>query len=170
MTNVVLVGPMGAGKSTVGKQLAVKLDHTFIDTDQLIESRAGADIPWIFDVEGEVGFRHRETAALESLCQLDHHVIATGGGIITEARNLPLLKTLGFVVYLTASLDQLFDRTKKDKKRPLLQVENPKIRISELFAKRDPIYQDVADFVLRTDGKTTRWAVNQIVKHLAQDH
>jgi len=111
---------MGAGKSTVGKQLASRLSYSFVDTDHLIEEKSGADIPWIFDVEGEAGFRLRETSALEELSATHNHVIATGGGIVVTQENHSLITALGTVIYLTASINQLLNRTSKDKKRPLL--------------------------------------------------
>lgn len=160
--NIVLVGPMGAGKSTVGRQLASRLSFTFLDTDHVIEQRTGADIPWIFDVEGEQGFRTRETAVLEDSLPLRGHVIATGGGIVERPHNLALLRKLGEVFYLTASIEQLYARTFKDKKRPLLQVANPKQKICELFERRDPLYRTVADHTLDTDGKNSFWVVQRI--------
>lgn len=167
-SNIVLVGPMGAGKSTVGRQLASRLAFAFVDTDHVIEARTGADIPWIFDVEGEEGFRQRESAVLEDLLGLDNHVIATGGGIIERECNHLTLNKLGKVVYLTASLDQLYARTCKDKKRPLLQVDDPKARIESLLAKRDPLYRKVADFILDTDGRNSQWVVNKIISSVKQ--
>ena len=139
--NIVLIGPMGAGKSTVGRLLAARLNCPFFDTDQLVEEHAGADIPWIFDMEGEAGFRLRETQVLQDLQSLSGAVIATGGGIVTEPRNLPLLRGLGRILYLTASIEQLYQRTRKDRRRPLLQVEDPKGRLTALFRARDPLYQ-----------------------------
>lgn len=162
MSNIVLVGPMGAGKSTVGRLVAARLGCTFVDTDHLIEARSGADIPWIFDVEGEDGFRRRETQVLESLQGVDRHVIATGGGIVVRPENHALLNQLGRVFYLTASIEQLFSRTRKDKKRPLLQVANPRKQIELIFNTRDPIYRQVADVVLNTDGRSSKWVAQQI--------
>lgn len=157
---------MGAGKSTVGRQLASRLSFLFLDTDHRIEERTGADIPWIFDVEGEAGFRLRETSVLEELQGIDHYVVATGGGIVERPHNHTLLKSLGCVVYLTASIDQLYSRTCKDKKRPLLQVPDPRAKIQSLFERRDPIYRSVADVVLDTDGKNSQWVVNRIYQIL----
>ena len=127
---------------------------------------AGADIPWIFDVEGEAGFRARETAILEYLQGVESHVIATGGGIVVRAENHQKLKALGKVVYLTASIEQLLARTAKDKKRPLLQVADPRSRIEELLHQRDPLYRSLADYVLQTDGRSSKWVVQQILQLL----
>lgn len=159
---------MGVGKSTVARQLAARLDYTTVDTDQLIEQRAGADIPWIFDVEGERGFRVRESNTLASLSDLQGHVIATGGGIVVTPENLPLLKSLGQVIYLTASIDQLHNRTSKDRKRPLLQVPNPRARLTEIMLARDPLYRQVADHVVNTDGRSSKWVAQHISQLLNQ--
>ncbi|MBC6905833.1 shikimate kinase AroK [Saccharophagus sp. K07] len=167
--NIVLVGPMGAGKSTVGRYLASRLSFSFVDTDHLIEERAGADIPWIFDVEGEAGFRARETAILDSLLGVERHVIATGGGIVVRPENHERLKRLGTVIYLTASIDQLLARTAKDKKRPLLQVADPRARIQELLTQRDPLYRQLADYVLQTDGRSSKWVVQHIIQWMAAE-
>lgn len=160
--NIVLVGPMGAGKSTVGRLVANRLGYDFVDTDHLIEARSGADIPWIFDVEGEDGFRRRETQALTDLLGIERHVIATGGGIVVKPENHPLLARLGRVFYLTASVDQLFARTSKDKRRPLLQVADPRSQIERILTSRDPSYRQVADVVLDTDGRSSKWVAQQI--------
>lgn len=155
---------MGVGKSTIGRMLATSLQRDFYDTDKLIEDRAGADISWIFDIEGEAGFRQREHSTLEELCQQDDLVIATGGGIVMREDNRKLLSTYGHVVYLTASISQLVRRTDKDKKRPLLQVDDPKQKIIELLELRDPLYREVADFIVETDGKTPK----QVAEHLVE--
>lgn len=160
---------MGAGKSTVGKLLAARLNYSYVDTDHLIEERTGADIPWIFDVEGEAGFRLRETAILESLLGDGQRVIATGGGIVVRPGNLPLLQALGTVFYLTASIDQLFSRTSKDKKRPLLQVDNPRERIIQLLEIRDPLYRQVARHVVDTDGRSSKWVAQFIAERYVDD-
>lgn len=153
---------MGAGKSTVGRQLASRLGYQFFDTDHLIEERAGADIPWIFDVEGEEGFRARETATLDEIIDTENAVIATGGGIVLKEINREILKRAGLVIYLTASIDQLILRTFKDKKRPLLQVPNPEQRIREIFEFRDPIYREVADRVIVSQGSSAKSVVKTI--------
>jgi len=155
---------MGAGKSTIGRQLSVKLKYEFLDTDHMIENRTGADIPWIFDVEGEQGFRDRESRVLKEIIDRDSVVIATGGGIILRSENRSILQKSKFVVYLTASIEQLIRRTFKDKKRPLLQVPDPESKIKELFELRDPIYRELADRVIVTDGHSTK----NIVKRIAE--
>lgn len=153
---------MGAGKSTIGRMLASKLGFDFVDTDQVIEQRTGANIPWIFDVEGEAGFRDREQAVLAELVLLDKTVVATGGGIVEREDNRKLLQSLNKVIYLTASIDQLFARTSKDKKRPLLQVPDPKAKIIELLARRDPLYRTVASMTLVSDGLSPKIVAQKI--------
>lgn len=166
-SNIVLVGPMGAGKSTVGRLLASRLGFGFVDTDSVIEDRTGADIPWIFDVEGEEGFRNRETAVLQDLLsEQSPMVIATGGGIVTRAENIPLLRELGQVFFLQASLEQLTARTSKDKKRPLLQVKDPKAKIEQLLRERTPLYQQAAHANIVTDVRGAKGVVHQICAHL----
>ena len=160
--NVFLVGPMGAGKSTIGRLLAAELNLSFRDSDRVIEERTGADIPWIFDMEGEEGFRDRESAVLLELCNERDAVIATGGGIVLRAQNREMMKTSGFVCYLTASIDQLVERTARDKKRPLLQVENPRQKIIDLLSLRDPLYQNAADFVVNTDRRSPKSVAQEI--------
>lgn len=165
--NVILIGPMGAGKSTIGKQLANRLSYDFIDTDHYIEEKTGADIPWIFDIEGEQGFRDRETNALSDVVKKQDTVIATGGGIVLREENRALIKNAGLVVYLTASVDQLVERTFKDKKRPLLQVPDPKLRIIELYEQRDPLYRSLANHIVLTDKVSAKNIVSQISAFLA---
>lgn len=166
--SIVLVGPMGAGKSTIGKLLAGILQLPFADSDRVIEDRTGADIPWIFDVEGEGGFRLRETAVLKDLLLAESMVLATGGGIVMREENRSLLKGGSVVVYLTASVDQLVERTYKDKKRPLLQVADPEAKIRELIAHRDPLYQEVADIVVQTDRRGPKAVAQEIAQQYQQ--
>jgi len=155
---------MGAGKSTIGRQLAAKQDYEFVDTDNVIEERTGADIPWIFDVEGEDGFRVREANVLADVVTQSDIIIATGGGIILLDKNREKLRSMsgGIVVYLRASVEQLVERTYRDKKRPLLQVDDPKAKIIELFEFRDPLYREIADHVVSTDGCTIKSVVQKI--------
>lgn len=160
--NIYLVGPMGAGKSTIGRVLAAELHLGFRDSDKVIEDRTGADIPWIFDMEGEEGFRDRESAVLDELSKNQDMVIATGGGIILRPQNREIMKSSGYVCYLTASIEQLVERTARDKKRPLLQVENPRQKIIDLVALRDPLYRDAADFIINTDRRSPKLVAQEI--------
>ncbi len=155
---------MGAGKSTIGRLVAGLLNLPFYDSDRVIEERTGADIPWIFDVEGEAGFRQRETAVLADMLQGETMVLATGGGIVIRNENRQMLKEQGFVVYLTASLTQLVERTYKDKKRPLLQVDDPEAKIRELIALRDPLYREVAHLSVKTDRRSPRAVAQEVAQ------
>lgn len=161
-TTIFLVGPMGAGKSTIGRLLASELNLSFRDSDRVIEERTGADIPWIFDMEGEEGFRERETAVLTELAAETNVVIATGGGIILREENRSIMKSAGHVCYLMASIDQLVERTSRDKKRPLLQVDNPRQKIIDLLALRDPLYRAAADFIINTDRRSPKAVAQEI--------
>lgn len=163
---IVLVGPMGAGKSTIGRQLARELGYHFLDSDRVIEERCGADIPWIFDVEGEAGFRQRESAILKELSEAGASVLATGGGAVMKEDNHQWLKRDAVVVYLKASLEQQFERTRKDRNRPLLQNDDPEAVLRKLFELRDPIYSHLADIVMLTDRKSPRLVVRQIINRL----
>lgn len=165
--SVILVGPMGAGKSTIGKLLAGILKLPFVDSDRVIEERTGADIPWIFDVEGESGFRVRESAVLLDVLNGPAVVLATGGGAVLKQENQKVMSSKGTVFYLMASIDQLLERTAKDKKRPLLQVDDPELKIKELIEERDEIYRSVADFVIKTDRRSPR-AVAQEISSLSE--
>ncbi len=160
---------MGAGKTSVGKQLAKALKRDFIDSDTEIEDRTGVNIPTIFDIEGEAGFRARESQVIDDLTQQDKIVLATGGGAVLDPQNQKALQSRGIVFYLYASIDQLFQRTHRDRNRPLLQTDNPKQKITELLELRDPIYRSVADFVIETDGQTVRKVVDEIQRCLEQN-
>ena len=159
---IALVGPMGAGKSTIGRLLANALQLPFSDSDHVVEEKSGADIPWIFDVEGEEGFRDRETAVLETLLTEKNIVLATGGGIVLREKNRHLLKQADAVIYLKADTERLVQRTIKDKKRPLLQVDDPRKKILELLAQRDPLYRDVATHTVITDSRSPKAIAQQI--------
>ncbi len=161
-SHVFLVGPMGAGKSTIGRLVAAELNLVFRDSDRVIEERTGADIPWIFDMEGEEGFRERESSVLRELAHEPSQVIATGGGIVLRELNRQLMKASGYVCYLTASIDQLVERTARDKKRPLLQVDNPRQKIIDLINLREPMYRDAADFVVNTDRRSPKTVAQEI--------
>ncbi|AZZ94397.1 shikimate kinase AroK [Hahella sp. KA22] len=164
--NVVLVGPMGTGKTTIGKLLAKELQFEFVDSDREIEARCGADIPWIFDVEGEVGFRGREKSVIADLSLRDAVVIATGGGAVVDPDNQRALKENGFIVYLHTSVEQQYQRTRKDRKRPLLRSEDPLSVLKKLMSVREPIYRSIADLIISTDTKRPKGVVRDIVKTL----
>lgn len=162
--NIVLVGPMGAGKSTIGKQLASTLDFNFIDVDQCIVEQAGADIPWIFHKEGEEGFRKRETFSLKLGLTKNNAVIATGGGVVKLQENVQLLNQARLVVYLKADVETQYQRTAKDKNRPLIQEENPKKKLAELMQQRSPLYELVSDLALSTDELSVNEVINIIMQ------
>ncbi len=144
--NIVLIGFMGSGKSTVGRMLARQLRFRFLDTDKLVEERAQMKIPEIFANHGEADFRKRETEALASLSEIRRHILATGGGIVTVPENIPLLRSLGMVVLLKAAPDEIYRRVSRNSGRPLLQVEDPRRRVMDLMATRQPLYESAAHF------------------------
>ena len=164
--NIILIGAMGAGKSTVGRRLAKKLDTQFYDSDNIIEKKTGVDIPTVFEYEGESGFRLREEKVIKELSKLEKAVIATGGGAVLSEDNRTLLSSIGTVFYLQASVDTLLSRLKSDTKRPLIKVTNKAKALSTLLQQREPLYQELADYVIKTDRHTTNWTVNQILKHI----
>ncbi|MCB1698053.1 MAG: shikimate kinase AroK [Pseudomonadales bacterium] len=166
LQRIFLVGPMGAGKSTIGKYLAQHLKLRFADTDTEIEARTGADIPWIFDVEGEVGFRDREQQVVEEMTLWEDIVLATGGGVVMRPENRQALAARGFVVYLHATVDEQVRRTRRDQRRPLLQKGNPEEVLRSLMAIRDPLYRDIADHVIETDGCSPRTVAQRLVRDL----
>ena len=167
--SIVLVGPMGAGKSTIGRQLSNSLKREFKDSDHEIVARTGASIPLIFEIEGEEGFRKREAAMIDELSQVGDIVLATGGGAVLREENRKHLKERGVVIYLYASIDQLFERTSRDRNRPLLQTENPRQKLEELMEQRDPLYREVADMVVHTDDRSIRSVVKEILVRLKQE-
>ncbi len=166
LPNVFLVGPMGAGKSTIGRLLATDLRLEFKDTDKEIEERSGVDIPWIFDMEGEQGFRNREAAVLAELSLLDHVLLATGGGIVLKPENRRVLSNSGQVIYLMTSIDEQVRRTSRDKKRPLLQNDDPRQVLTELMAVRHPLYEEVADYAIDTDGRSPKSVAQELTRIL----
>ncbi|KAB0487076.1 MULTISPECIES: shikimate kinase AroK [Pseudomonas] len=168
MRNLILVGPMGAGKSTIGRLLAKELHLPFKDSDKEIEVRSGANIPWIFDKEGEPGFRDRETAMIVELCHENGIVLATGGGAVMRPENRLALRNGGRVVYLHASIEQQVARTSRDRNRPLLRNANPEKILRDLLAIRDPLYREIADLVVETDERPPRMVVLDILERLAQ--
>ncbi len=166
LPSVFLVGPMGAGKTTIGKLLAKQLGRTFVDSDWYIESQTGADIAWIFAKEGEAGFRERETRAIDELTQSPQIVLATGGGAVLAAENREFLKQRGIVVYLNAPVDVQMARTSKDKSRPLLQQPNPRKILQDLYSIRDPLYRQVAHIIMPTGHTYPRHMVSQLMQQL----
>lgn len=166
LENVFLVGPMGAGKTTIGRQLARLLGKGFTDSDKEIEARTGVSIPLIFELEGEAGFRRREKAVLADLTGRTGIVLATGGGAILDPDSRALLAARGFVVYLLAPLDQLFERTRRDRNRPLLQTDDPRARLARIVAERDPLYREVADLIVHTNHRTVRSVVAEVHRQI----
>lgn len=166
--NVYLVGPMGAGKSTIGRLLSAELKLEFKDSDKEIEDRCGCNIPWIFDVEGEIGFREREVIAIEEITLESDVLMATGGGAVLRPENRQNLSARGTVVYLKTSVEQQLTRTSKDKNRPLLQIENPEEVLTRLMTQRDPLYQEVADIIIQTDDRNPKYVVQEIIKRLEE--
>lgn len=166
--NIFLVGPMGVGKSTVGRMLARRLGLEFHDSDQVIEARTGVDIPLIFEIEGEAGFRRRERQVLHELTRLEGIVLATGGGAVLDADNRDDLRSRGYTVYLRADPDKLLQRTARDTQRPLLQGDDRLARIRQLLDEREELYREVADLIIDTDQLTVRRSVNAICRQLQQ--
>ena len=168
--HIFLIGPMGVGKTTVGKQLASLLHRPFVDVDAEIESRCGADIQWIFDMEGEQGFRKRESKVLNDIiANTPSSVIATGGGVILSEKNRQALQANGQIIYLLAAKEQLYERMRRDKSRPLLQVEDREKVIDQLLEIRDPLYREVADVVFSADGgsaaRVAKILLDELSKH-----
>lgn len=166
LPNIYLVGPMGAGKTTVGRYLAEILGRQFVDSDHEIERKTGATIPWIFEKEGEIGFRQREEMVIQELTTRKNLVLATGGGVVTQPSNCFLLNSRGIVVYLFAPVDIQLQRTFRDKNRPLLQVENPRKKLQDLLTMRDPLYRGVAHYIVDTHEGAAKDLAYQILNDL----
>ena len=164
--NIFLVGMPGAGKTTVGRQLAKRLQRRFVDADHEIEQRTGVRIPLIFDIEGEQGFRDREARVIAELAAGSDMVVATGGGAVLRPENRAALRSGGTVIYLQASPDLLFERTRLDPNRPLLQVQDPRRKLEELYAQRDPLYREVADIIVNSIGGSIAQLVRQVQRQL----
>lgn len=164
--SVFLVGPMGAGKSTIGRLLSQELKFEFHDSDKVIEERCGADIPWIFDREGEQGFRDRETSVIDELTQLSGIVLSTGGGAVIRPENRRYLGARGTVIYLCTSVEQQLARTARDRNRPLLQTADPEAVLRKLFSERDPLYREIADIIIETDQRNPRWVIQELKRQL----
>ncbi len=164
--NIFLVGMMGAGKSTVGRVLARRLKWRFIDSDHEIERRCGVKIPVIFEIEGEAGFRARETQIIAELTALEGVVLATGGGVVLSEVNRRHLGAQGTVVYLWARPEHLFERVRQDKNRPLLATADPMTRLQELYTERDPLYRSVADLVIETGTQSVQALTRDLLERL----
>ena len=150
MNNIFFIGLMGAGKTTIGRLIAKQMGMTFYDSDHEIEVKTGVKIPLIFELEGEAGFRKRESAVIDELCQLKNIVLATGGGAVLLPENRQCLKDNGKIIYLRGNVHDLWARTRNDKSRPLLQGGNMKQKLENLYAERDPIYTELADYIVDT--------------------
>lgn len=166
--NIFLIGLMGAGKSTIGKRLAESIGKQFIDSDHEIERRTGVSIPTIFDIEGESGFRNRESAVIDELTQQRGVVLATGGGVILRPENRSHLAARGLVIYLSASVKQLYKRTRMDRNRPLLQTDNPREQLQRLHDERDPLYREISDLVVETDNRSVQQAIPDLIRKIEQ--
>ncbi len=164
--NVFLIGPMGAGKSAVGRQLAKMLHMTFVDSDDEIESRTGVDIPFIFEKEGEEGFRKREAKVIDDLSAMDGIVLATGGGAVVDAQNRSHLGARGFVVYLFTTVDQQVARTLKGRERPMLAKGDSRKILEDLMEFRDPLYREIADLTVETDGRKVKAVASEILERV----
>jgi shikimate kinase len=165
--NIFLIGPMGAGKSTIGRELADRLHLEFFDSDQEIERRTGADIAWVFDLEGEEGFRKREESVIEDLTQNQGVVLATGGGSVISPNVCNWLSARGVVVYLETTIDKQVARTQRDRRRPLLQTsEAPRTVLENLAVERNPLYEKIADVIVKTDDQSAKVVAHKIIERL----
>jgi len=164
--NIYLIGPMAAGKSTIGRLLANKLKRQFLDTDQEIIKCTGVEISLIFELEGEAGFRKREIEKISKLSKLDNAVVATGGGAVLSEENQKTLQATGRIIYLTCSVEQQLSRTRADTKRPLLQTENPRQKLEQIMAERAPIYNSLADITVSTERINSKRIILSIMEQL----
>lgn len=162
--SIILIGPMGVGKTTIGRQLAELVEKQFIDADTELEKQTGAEISLIFEIEGESGFRKRESKIIDKLTQIEEAVLATGGGVVLSKRNRELIRSRGLVVYLHADIDTLVKRTRRDKSRPLLQKGDKRSTIIGIMEEREPIYRQIADLIVETDDRPPALIAKQIVK------
>jgi shikimate kinase len=166
--NIYLVGLMGAGKTTIGRVLAKRLGMSFVDSDHEVEARTGVRIPTIFEIEGEAGFRRREAQVIADLAADGGIVVATGGGVVLDPENRQNIKTSGFVAYLNVPPHLLHERTRHDKSRPLLQVDDPLAKLKELHARRDPLYREVADLVVDGSRLNAQAVAQLLIKEVAE--
>lgn len=169
-SNIFLIGPMGAGKTTIGKKLARQLNMDFYDSDRAIEEHTGASIPLIFELEGETGFRRRETAIIDELTDKKNIVLATGGGAVLSKTNREHLKNRGVVYYLNSNIKSLLERTHKDRNRPLLHGEDsPEAILKQLIKERDPIYRETSDHIIDTSHNSIRKVIQAIIDSLEKN-
>ena len=168
MDNIYLVGLMGAGKTTIGRSLAKRLGMRFIDTDKEIEARTGVSIPTIFEIEGEEGFRKREAQVISEMAQQGALVVATGGGGVLRESNRITMRASGFVIYLNVPPQLLWERTRHDKNRPLLQVDDPKLKLTQLFTAREPLYREVANLVVDGGRMSAQAVLQYLLKELEE--
>ena len=165
--NIFLIGPMGAGKSTIGREIADRLHLEFFDSDQEIERRTGADIAWVFDLEGEEGFRKREETVIEDLSEKQGIVLVTDGGSVISTNVRNRLSARGIVVYLETTIDKQVARTQRDRRRPLLQTsEEPRTVLENLAVERNPLYEDIADVIVQTDDQSAKVVAHKIIEKL----
>src|SRR3989338_4452132 len=164
--NLILVGMMGSGKTTMGRALAKHLGKIFVDSDEEVQKRTGVTIPHIFDIEGEAGFRQRESTVIYDLVKRDSMVLATGGGAVLAEQNRAILQQNGIVIYLKASVHDLWQRTRHDRNRPLLQTADPHAKLTELFQQRDPLYLQVADIVMQSGKQSAQTLMLQLVEEI----
>jgi shikimate kinase len=167
-TNIFLIGPMGSGKTAVGKTLAKALHLSFVDSDAEIERRTGVDVAFIFEKEGEAGFRQRERDVIADLTQRANIVLATGGGAVLDADNRRNLAERGCVVYLETTVNQQLERTRHGKHRPLLATEDPRARLEDLLRVREPLYREIADIAVRTDGRRVQLLADEVMRLLGE--
>jgi shikimate kinase len=169
--NIFLIGPMGAGKTSIGREIAKRLHLVFYDSDEIIEERTGADVPWIFDLEGEEGFRKREAKVIAELSKLQGIVLATGGGAIALPENRIALTSYGVVIYLKTSLPDQMERTSRSKKRPLAKDDNIRQEMLEnLRAEYEPLYEELADLTYDTDNLPVKYVARDIIKKLREQN
>lgn len=166
--NIFLIGPMGSGKSTIGKVLAAELGFDYVDSDQYIEESTGVSIPYIFELEGEAGFREREAKAIEALSKLSNVVLATGGGAVLQAENRAHLSENGIVIYLNVLPESQYERIQFDTQRPLIQTADPKATLEKLYALRDPLYREIAEYIVFSDNIAPKIVVNGIIESIIQ--
>lgn len=167
--NIFLIGPMGAGKTSVGRFLAKQLNKDFYDSDEEIEKKTGVSLSWLFDLEGMVGYRLREMHVIDELSRLSHIVLSTGGGCVETSGVREYLRQRGTVIYMKVSLQTQLNRLKRDKKRPLLQGDNPQEVLIRLWKEREPLYENIADLIVITDNRSVRDVCNDILAWLSSE-